>query len=387
MPRHRSGSREMARRWSARLARVLVALALVTCAGGVREPRARGRLASPRIEVSDPARTFGNANVLGSGGSSLSAPPVRRAPYDHTESQRFVFLAGAAYCDAGLESWTCPYCNDTSLVDVRVTTGAKNMRGYVGWDLERGVAVVAFRGTEPNSLENWLENLDAHHTSWQLPPEPGSIVPPPPLRVHAGFLDSWKELRADTFAALSDIQLNRFKSKNAPLPVVVTGHSLGGALATLCALELAAAGYYVETGYAEYPGSEGSEVGHEGPDVVSEGHALKDSLSEDEESFFVTKPPPPPPPVRVRADVRGVRTFGSPRVGDILFAAAYESVLGQKTWRVTHAHDVVPSVPPRLVGFHHVPTEVFYRPEVRVYFIFQSDDDSFSLHHCLLCGG
>lgn len=47
-----------------------------------------------------------------------------------------------------------------------------------------------------------------------------------------------------------------------------------------------------------------------------------------------------------------------------MFAAAYESVLGQKTWRVTHAHDVVPSVPPRLVGFHHVPTEVFYRPEV-----------------------
>jgi hypothetical protein len=58
--------------------------------------------------------------------------------------------------------------------------------------------------------------------------------------------------------------------------------------------------------------------------------------------------------------VQGVRTFGSPRVGDILFAAAYRAVLGDRTWRVTHAHDVVPSVPVRLMGFHHVPTEVFY---------------------------
>jgi pimeloyl-ACP methyl ester carboxylesterase len=162
------------------------------------------------------------------------------------------------------------------------------------------------------------------------------------VRVHAGFLDSWRELRGDTFAALADIANARFsrkgKNKDARLPVVVTGHSLGGALATLAAFELAASGY--ETSRT----SGSTSVSPRNVDGVEKGET----------------PPPPPPPPRERAFVAGVRTFGSPRVGDILFAAAYRAVLGDRTWRVTHAHDVVPSVPVRMMGFHHVPTEVFY---------------------------
>lgn len=355
---------EMAPRWSARLARFLVALALVSSAGGVREPRARSRLESLR-EASNPHRTSRVRDVRVSSSSARANGldtrdrTERGVAYSQTESERFVFLAGAAYCDAGLESWTCPYCNGTSLVDVRVTTGAKNMRGYVGWDRERDIAVVAFRGTEPNSLENWLENLDAHHTEWRLPPEPDSNVPPPPLRVHAGFLDSWRELRGETFAALREVRAARFK-KNTPLPVVVTGHSLGGALATLCALELQASGYYAEDGYehgehGEYPDTP-KKHRRERPDEMGKKKPPTRLKKRSE-------PPPPPPPVRARAEVVGVRTFGSPRVGDILFATAYASVLRDATWRVTHAHDVVPSVPTRLMGFHHVPTEVFYADE------------------------
>jgi hypothetical protein len=335
----------MARAWSARAARLLVALALVTAVGGAREPRAGSRLAPP-LGARGPLAPDRRHSAVRSGG-----PPRARAEassalglaYSSEESERFVFLAGAAYCDAGLESWTCPYCNGTDLVDVRVTKGARNVRGYVGWDVRRDVAVVAFRGTEPNSLENWLENLDAHHSEWELFPEPGEVVPPPPVRVHAGFLDSWRELRGDTFAALADIANARFsrngKNKDARLPVVVTGHSLGGALATLAAFELAASGYDAV------------------PLPPRETNAAAERLMA---GGAASAPPPPPPPPRARALVQGVRTFGSPRVGDILFAAAYRAVLGDRTWRVTHAHDVVPSVPVRLMGFHHVPTEVFY---------------------------
>ena len=336
----------MARAWSARAARLLVALALVTSAGGVREPRAGSRLAAPLGPrfARGPLAPDPLAAVRSDGRTRAraEAPSALGLAYSSEESERFVFLAGAAYCDAGLESWTCPYCNGTDLVDVRVTKGARNVRGYVGWDVRRDVAVVAFRGTEPNSLENWLENLDAHHSEWELFPEPGEVVPPPPVRVHAGFLDSWRELRGDTFAALADIANARFsrkgKNKDARLPVVVTGHSLGGALATLAAFELAASGY-------ETSRTSGS------PSVSPRNVDGVEKVS--------TEPPPPPPP-RARALVAGVRTFGSPRVGDILFAAAYRAVLGDRTWRVTHAHDVVPSVPVRLMGFHHVPTEVFY---------------------------
>ena len=90
------------------------------------------------------------------------------AEYPAEETYRQVYLAGAAYCDKGLEAWQCLYCNGTSVRDVRVfASSAKNVRGYTGWDVDRGRAVVSFRGTEPSSLENWLENLDATHASWQ----------------------------------------------------------------------------------------------------------------------------------------------------------------------------------------------------------------------------
>jgi len=339
----------MARAWSARAARLLVALALVTSAGGVREPRAGSRLAAPLGPrfARGPLAPDPLAAVR-SDGTALGLA------YSSEESARFVLLAGAAYCDAGLESWTCPYCNGTDLVDVRVTRGQRNVRGYVGWDARAERAVVAFRGTEPSSLENWLENLDAHHSEWELPPEPGEVVPPPPVRVHAGFLDSWRELRAETFAALADIAATRFAEKkrvneNARLPVVVTGHSLGGALATLAAFELAASGY------------DAVPLPPRGTNAAAERlMAHTNAFGAGGAASAPPPPPPPPPPPRARALVEGVRTFGSPRVGDILFAAAYRAVLGDRTWRVTHAHDVVPSVPVRLMGFHHVPTEVFY---------------------------
>ena len=340
---------------------MLVSLALASCAGSAREPRAPSRLAYPRVpRDAHPRLAFGVRDVRPDDfwGARLVERgfegPASGVTYSSAESERFVFLAGAAYCDAGLETWTCPYCNGTNVVDVRVTLGSKNVRGYVGWDVDRRTAVVAFRGTEPNSIENWLENLDAHHAAWYLPPEPNEDIPPPPLRVHAGFLDSWTKLREATFAALADVERHRFrkgeKKREAPLPVVVTGHSLGGALATLAAFELAVSGYYDPND---------RDVRATG---ATRGASVSDVRRSNEagESAGGPKSPPPPPPRRAPASVTGVRTFGSPRVGDILFAAAYAAVLGDRTWRVTHAHDVVTSVPVRLMGFHHVPTEVFY---------------------------
>jgi hypothetical protein len=55
-----------------------------------------------------------------------------------------------------------------------------------------------------------------------------------------------------------------------------------------------------------------------------------------------------------RAEPEAVYTFGMPRVGGRTFASEYnDSKLGQKTYRLVHALDVVPRVPPKL-GFFHV---------------------------------
>ena len=45
-------------------------------------------------------------------------------------------------------------------------------------------------------------------------------------------------------------------------------------------------------------------------------------------------------------------TYGSPRVGNALFAGAYNAAVPD-TWRVTNSHDYVPTVP-KMLGYAHV---------------------------------
>ena len=49
-------------------------------------------------------------------------------------------------------------------------------------------------------------------------------------------------------------------------------------------------------------------------------------------------------------------TFASPLVGDSTFAAAFNA-LGLTSWRIVNAPDLVPMLPPQLLGFAHVNTE------------------------------
>ncbi|MET7245883.1 lipase family protein [Methylobacterium sp. EM32] len=49
-----------------------------------------------------------------------------------------------------------------------------------------------------------------------------------------------------------------------------------------------------------------------------------------------------------------VYAFGMPRVGGEAFAARYEALLGARTLRLVHGHDVVPRLPPDGIGFRHV---------------------------------
>lgn len=51
--------------------------------------------------------------------------------------------------------------------------------------------------------------------------------------------------------------------------------------------------------------------------------------------------------------------FGQPRVGNDAFANSFKSQPFQE-FRVVHYKDVVPHLPTEGMGFHHVPTEVFY---------------------------
>jgi len=114
-------------------------------------------------------------------------------------------------------------------------------------------------------------------------------------RVHSGFNEAldciWDEI-IKTLIEFRDCQQD----------IWVTGHSLGGALATLAVVRLT------------------------------------------DESF----------------KIGGLYTFGQPRVGDKTFALIFNDRIGKRTFRFVHDEDVVTKLPPSLNGYCHVGTEMFF---------------------------
>ena len=51
-----------------------------------------------------------------------------------------------------------------------------------------------------------------------------------------------------------------------------------------------------------------------------------------------------------------VYTFGSPRVGDKVFSGTYDTLV-ETSWRVANINDLVTQLPPQFVGYTHVDAE------------------------------
>jgi triacylglycerol lipase len=133
---------------------------------------------------------------------------------------------------------------------------------------------IAFKGTDPLLTVNWVTNFK---------------FLPNKLGIHEGFGEALNAVWSDIIAALE---------QSKPISrLLTTGHSLGAALAALCASRLTR-----ETG------------------VTAEA----------------------------------IYGFGMPRVGNPAFAAAYNALLGDRTYRFVYGSDIVPTVPPAESGFSHV---------------------------------
>ena len=151
--------------------------------------------------------------------------------------------------------------------------------------------VIVFRGTEPNKVRDWMTDLMFRKKVLPYGNKHSKV------RVHRGFIGAYKSVRGQVHGAVKQYV-------GAHKPIIVLGHSLGGALATLCAVDLQ---------YCMQP--TGALFGF--------GRVLK------------------------------VYTFGSPRVGNASFSKSYIRRV-PRTWRTWGWWDVVSKVPPRIFGFKHV---------------------------------
>ena len=199
-----------------------------------------------------------------------------------------------------IESWvkqSWPGPNDKA-GDVEVEFHSKHGTEYF---IARygNVKVLSFRGTQPNKLRDIVTDLLA----WQVED------PKTKVKLHAGFSEAldgiWEDLETeftgDNPAPSAEETASTNTSETTAQPIVwITGHSLGGALATLAAYRL-----------------------------VSE-----DILNADQ--------------------IGGVMTFGQPRVGDRKFRSTYrglkghrEGYLNDRHYRFVNNCDRVTRVPPK----------------------------------------
>jgi len=304
------------------------------------------------------------------------APPDPSPDLD--ELRTLIELSSLAYCDpADLADWACPGCQSAAVAGLRdlriVRDGARGLQALVGFSPQRGAVVVGFRGTSVCDLENWVADLkflgtdlgegqrqhgacvgagrlwapepslsllEAISTSYRprrpvrwftgvaevpLPRcSPSRHRPCPPIglhvRVHRGFWEAYhaSDLASGVREGVGALVEAHRGWLGRPPSVAVAGHSLGGALAQLAALDLA--------------GLAGGDDGGPNPRLPSD--------------------------LVVR-----VASFGSPRVGNADFVdyltASLAAVTGGGHWRVTHGHDPVPSLPPWVSGFRHAPRELY----------------------------
>lgn len=145
--------------------------------------------------------------------------------------------------------------------------------------------VASFRGTD--EIGDWLDNLNV-------------VAEPGPLgNVHRGFngalMDIWPAMKSTIR------HFKRTPDGSPDRPLWLTGHSLGGALATLAAA----------------------------------------SLVESDEPFY------------------GLYTYGCPRVGDRTFARFFNVEAKQRTFRFQNNSDIITRVPSRVMGYSHIGSFVY----------------------------
>ena len=193
------------------------------------------------------------------------------------------YASNLAYQDEATIQTVAAQCGFTR-VSVR---GGSDVQAFIAGNQE--AVVVAFRGTRPDQLVDWMTDFNARQIDFS-----GRFDGPEVGETHQGFslglLQVWPMIVAD---------VAEFQDRAQTL--WITGHSLGGALAVLCA-----------------------------------------------GAFTFAR----------RQPVNGLYTYGQPRVGNLSFVAQCDSHLGNVHFRFVNNEDIVTRVPPRI--YPHLPFPSFY---------------------------
>lgn len=212
---------------------------------------------------------------------------------DIAEATKTARIALSSYCGNSRVngSWNCYWCK--TVPGFRFIGSWNNANthifGFTG--ILNNVIYVAWRGTVLTDIKNWVNNFKFN----QVPYKGVSGA-----AVHEGFYSEYLSTRNASLDAV-----RRALAACPKCSVTVTGHSLGGALSVLSALDVTS---------------------------IAIGRAVS------------------------------LTALSSPRLGNVAFKNYVERIItASRRWRVVNGADVVPHVPPRLFGYEHIGNEAWLR--------------------------
>jgi triacylglycerol lipase len=205
---------------------------------------------------------------------SLPTPPVHRAAYSDRMAWILAHMAKLAYIkfeESDLEVERLEHCLASGWFNLIKTFNKNGTQAFLAKNDE--FVVLSFRGTQPDKWEDVRTDLRV----LKLKTIDG--------KVHIGFKNAFDDVK--------DAIVNELRMHKGEMPLYITGHSLGAALATVAVQEI-------------------------------------------DEEFH--------------DQVAACYTFGSPRVGD----GKYEKAIKVPFYRIVNATDIVTLIPFFLGSFVHV---------------------------------
>lgn len=208
--------------------------------------------------------------------------------YNLQQANISVYLSSAAYCNKenykniSLIGPATGFIMEAILYDTKT-----DIEGYIGYLPSSKSIYTVIRGT--SSILNIIDDIEFRKIPYITYPECN-------CNVHHGFYNSALSIRNKT------IEVIRILKKYYPkYSVIMTGHSLGGAVAQLLGMEIEKEGIKVE-----------------------------------------------------------IYNFGQPRIGDENYRDFVNSIINDRLWRFTHYQDMVPHIPPtKGMMFLHSCREVY----------------------------
>jgi predicted lipase len=154
---------------------------------------------------------------------SFSIPAILCTYSPELAKTMFHFSSISYQSQPNIDAWNCEECKEYKVNNQKsFFSNVGNIQGYAAYYPSSNAIVVAFRGTV--DIKNWLLNLNSIKIKY-----PGCQG----CEVHLGFWGAFQGV-APMARALVEKLLGLYHGAK----LIATGHSLGGTMATLFALDL-----------------------------------------------------------------------------------------------------------------------------------------------------